>query len=305
MHRIFTKRFRNIVLLLLALFIILFAFRLGYGYTLKPEQAQEEEVFFDFFENSKRNYATDNKKFDKEGLSQNEYEYQSPTPEFDAPEQKYEKIAEVKSATTKFDEDENYVREQVKNHNGIIQYERKNGNEGDRRLQLQIGVPPEKFDSLYSLLIEVGKIHSKEIIKNDKTNEYLELNARKVSLEKTHQSLIEFKKVNGQIDEYINLENRILEIEEQLQNLGVNLGDFDESNEFCTIRFSLSETKPAQVVTISFYHRCKVAFEWAVQYYLMLMIAGFFVLLGAFVIMLVIEKFPAIKKSISELKSKE
>jgi hypothetical protein len=288
MNRIFTKRFRNIVLLLVLLFVVLFLFRLGYGYTLKIEDASKEEVTFDFFESGKQNYASDSKDmgyFDKEGS------YESPEPQSTlAFDQKYEKIAEVKSESHAFDKDEQYVRGQVEKSNGIIQYEKKYGNDGYRRLQLQIGVPPENFDSLYLQLIGVGITHSKEIIKNDKTNDYLELNARKASLEKTHASLVKFKEVNGRIDEYIALENRILEIEEQLQSLGVNLGDFDKSNEFCTIKFALSEGQQPEKVTISFYHRCKVALEWTGVVYLRIMVGLFFATLGAFVLMLVGEK---------------
>ena len=59
MNRIFTKKFRNIVLILIGLFIVLFCFRLGYGYTLKVEEVQQEEVNFDYFESSKNNYAFD------------------------------------------------------------------------------------------------------------------------------------------------------------------------------------------------------------------------------------------------------
>ena len=132
-------------------------------------------------------------------------------------------------------------------------------------------------------------------------NEYLELNVRKASLEKTHQSLLEFKEKGGKIDEYVNLENRILEIEVELQNLGVNLGDFDESNEFCTVKFALTETKKAKENTISFYHRCKVALQWAIAWFLKVLSTTFFLLLTAFIIVLLIEKRP-LKRLISWVK---
>jgi hypothetical protein len=65
------------------------------------------------------------------------------------------------------------------------------------------------------------------------------------------------------------------------------LGDFDKENEFCTIRFSLKETHD---ITISMLHRIKVAFEWAVQYYLLwlaiLAVASVF----AFFLLLIIDK---------------
>lgn len=300
MNRIFTKTFKRILLSSIIIFVLLFLFRLGYGYTLTPGEEYSGGPSFDSFESSKRNFASDDyigKKDDMKGDYDATEEFQSSPEPIATVDQKYEKIADVQSGSSQFDEDEKYVRKQVEESDGIIQYERKYGNDGDRRLQLQIGVPPENFDSLYAQLICVGKIHSKEIIKNDKTNEYLELNARKASLEKTLKSLIEFKNVNGKIDEYINLENRILEIEEQLQNLGVNLGDFDESNEFCTIRFSLSETETPKKVVWSFMFRGKVALEWTIRYFAIIVVSAFFAGSAALVGMILFEKLaPLIKQ---------
>ena len=301
MNRILTKKFRNLVLILIGIFILLFAFRLGYGYTLKIEDDFQESVDFDYFESGKQNYASS--KYDKGDIKGN-MQYDVAEVDFDggaSVDQKYEKIAEVKAETHEFDEDETYVRNQVKDFDGIIQYEKKYGNKGDRKLQLQVGVPPENFDSLYDKLIAVGITHFKQIVKNDKTNDYLELNARKASLEKTHTSLIEFKAKGGKIDEYVNLENRILEIEVELQNLGVNLGDFDKSNEFCTVKFALSETKKAAAKTISFFHRSKVALEWTIAWYLMTISIIFFMLVGAFILIVILEKRP-LKKLITWLK---
>ncbi|MEO9532521.1 MAG: DUF4349 domain-containing protein [Crocinitomicaceae bacterium] len=127
------------------------------------------------------------------------------------------------------------------------------------------------------------------------------MNVRKASLEKTHQSLLEFKEKGGKIDEYVNLENRILEIEVELQNLGVNLGDFDESNEFCTVKFALTETKKAKENTISFYHRCKVALQWAIAWFLWFVSATFFTLLLAYIVIVIAEKKP-IKRGIDFIK---
>ncbi|MEX1002398.1 MAG: DUF4349 domain-containing protein [Crocinitomicaceae bacterium] len=308
MKRLFTKKFRTVFLILLGLFVFLFLFRLGYGYTLDVDKESKDQVYFDSFSSDKKNYASNDYKKDKgysgkEGLSQSEVQFDA----VKGVDQKYEKIAEVNAETHNFKEDETYVRNQVKVFNGIIQYERKYGNKGERKLQLQIGVPPENFDTLYNKLIAVGITHSKEIIKHDKTNHYLELNARKASLEKTLSSLIKFKEKGGRIDEYVNLENRILEIEKELQQLGVNLGDFDESNEFCTVKFALSEGKPAKKITVSFYHRCKIALEWAIRMYLTLISGVFFALLVAYLLLLFSEKiglFKSIGKKIHETDKK-
>ncbi len=296
MTRIFSKQAKRIYLILAALFLLLFIFRLGYGYTLAVSETDEDYVSFDSFStDNKRNYASDDYKSDKLDVG---YTQESNI----QPSQKYEKIAEVQTTTTEFDKNELQIRKEVENYFGIIQYERKYGNDGNRRLQLQIGVPPENFDSLYAELTQIGKTVSKEIIKNDKTNDYLELNARKASLEKTLTSLVQFKEKSGQIDEYINLENRILEIQEELQQLGVNLGDFDKSNAFCTVQFSLAEIRKSTPVTISIYHRIKVALEWTFKMYLGLIFILVLALIGTYLFVLILEKKEAILNLFKKVK---
>ncbi len=183
-------------------------------------------------------------------------------------DQKYEKIADIQSTSTVFDRDEDQLRKYVADYNGLIQFENKNGNSGYRSLNLTIGVPPEHFDAIYQQLIQIGTIQAKQITKKDKTNEYKELRAKKLSLEKIRTSLIDLKAEGGRIEEYIQLENRILEIEQQLQALGVSLGNFDEENEFCTVKFSLTERK---VTHTGLSQRIISAFLWTLSTYLQLM----------------------------------
>jgi hypothetical protein len=297
MSHLLSKRFKQLMLIFALLFVLLFFFRLGYGYVVVAEESNEDEVYFeDFSSDNKKNYASDKSYTSEKEMGQQELQTMLPSDVG----QKYEKIAKVNSKSKKFEEDEKKVRDEVEKWKGIIQYERKTGNEGKRSVQLQIGVPPVYFDTLYKVLIGVGKIDFKEIIKNDKTNDYLELNARKSSLEKTLASLVEFKQKNGQIDEFINLQNRILEMEENLQQLGVNLGDFDQSNEFCTIQFSMVEYQTKAQEAISFYHRSKVALQWAFSYFLYAVSSLFFVVLGCLLALIAVEKgrklFQGLKK---------
>jgi len=183
-------------------------------------------------------------------------------------DQKFEKIALIVSRSSNFKKEEKSARAVIVDHNALIQFEQKYGNVGKRRLQLLIGVPPENFDSLYAHLVTIGTVNFKQITKKDKTNEYKELNSKKASLDKVRSSLIDLKAKSGKIEEFINLENRILDIEQQLQDLGVSLGDFDSENEFCTVKFSLGK---AEIAKISLAHRLKVAFEWTVEFYLMIL----------------------------------
>ena len=267
------KRIKRLAFYFIYGFIGLFLFRLVYGYTLNPQDqntSEDNSFVANFFDGSidlKRNYATD-KYSNSTVKSDNASVVIQEAPHMpSASEQKFEKIASLKSKTDSFERDEKIIRAKVKRYNSLIQYEHNEGNAPYRAVHFSIGVPPDKFDSMLLDLKKVGNIKFLEVTKTDKTNEYRNINAKKVSLEKTRASLTELTNKPGKIDEYMALSNRILEIEQQLQDLGVALGDFDSENEFCTVRFSLNEFKKAEPIRISTLHRIKVAFEWTVRYY--------------------------------------
>lgn len=152
------------------------------------------------------------------------------------------------------------------------------------------------FDTFYQDVQKIDSIKATEITKVDKTNEYRQLNAKKVSIEKTLQSLNELKSKGGQIADFVALNDKILEIEEKLQELGVELGNFDAENEFCTVKFSLYEG--ATEKSISFIYRVKVALEWTIKYFSVLVAASLGLSITIFVLLLTADKlklFAAIK----------
>jgi len=291
----FKKRLVRFVGISVAGFLVFFIFRFVYGFTTGASEVGEEYIsdFFSDLEDVRHNYASDRYKYLKSEASDAMSASPSGAGQIAAQShevdvtQKYEKTATVRSKSVKFEEEEKQLREKIKTENAIIQYEQNSGGKGYRQLHLLIGVAPEKFDTFYQDMLKIGSIRSKEITKIDKTNEFRNLNAKKASLEITRQSLIELKKQHGQIEEFVNLQNRILEIEQQLQDLGVLLGNFDEENEFCTVRFSLLETHEVKISTL---HRVKVAFEWSVQYYLLFLSIVAVAAFAAFFILLIIDK---------------
>jgi len=271
-------------------FLIFFIFRMIYGYVSYPVTTprtgyiQQEES-----DTSIRNYASSKMKYKKEGHAT----------QMVTVDQKYERVADLKSLSSNFDSDEKQCRATIKKHKALIQYEGKSGLKGRRVLNLAIGVDPDRFDQMASEIEKIGKITSKNITKLDKTNEYKDLNAKKKSLFKTRQALLGLKGRGGKIDEFIKLENRILAIEDEIQKLGVRLGEYDSENEFCTIKFSIREGRAAS--GISFLHRIKVALEWAITWYMLL---TFLALLGTgmlLVVLVLMEKLGIIKKLIEKV----
>ncbi len=285
----FRQRLKKLILFLILGFVALFLFRLAYGYTLTFSDNLGSSSFFDNINGLRRNYAS------------KEYAYESKSNSSSqgamTMDQKYEKVAQITTKSSQFDPDEKQARQRVEQHKALIQFEQKSGNTGNRQLNMVIGVPPENFDSLYQQLIRIGKVKAKQITKNDKTNEYKELNARKISLEQTRSSLIDLKAKSGKIEEYMQLENRILDIEQQLQALGVSLGDFDDENEFCTVHFSLREGKERK---IGFLQRVKVALEWTVGLYLQIMALLFCLSAFAYFVLLILEKIKGFDRFFKE-----
>lgn len=182
-------------------------------------------------------------------------------------EQKYEKIASVSATTEDYASDEQKARTAIKTHNALIQEEAVNNDNGQNVLHLTIGVPPGEFDATVADLKQVGKVQDFQITKTDKTNDFLELKAKRMTLEKTRDSLIGLKSQGGKIDELVKLEQEVLSLEDKIQSFGVQLGQFDKVNEFCTVRFTLAEVKPE--VTRSHHFAYLVnSLSWASTVYL-------------------------------------
>ena len=247
-------------------FVVLFCLRLAYGYLVPNENflVSSNRGNLDGFisgELSRKNYATDKMT----------YVLDSVNSQPKSVDQKYEKVASLLSKTTTFDDDERKIRDLIKKYNAQVQFEQSSGLPGSKRLNLAIGVQPAKFDSMVAELKGISSLQSSQIDKTDKTNEYKDLNARRVSLEKTRDALIGLKSKGGSLDELINLESKILEKETELQETGVKLGEYDEENEFCTVKYALEEQRAAKA-QIPFLYRARVALEWTIKYYLLSLI---------------------------------
>ncbi len=122
---------------------------------------------------------------------------------------------------------------------------------------------------------------------------------RKTSIEKTLQSLNELKSKGGQIADFVSLNDKILEIEEKLQGLGVELGNFDAENEFCTVKLSMYEG--ATEINISFVHRLKVALEWTIKYFAIIALTTLVLAMTIFILLLIADKLKIIDAVRSKL----
>ena len=275
------RRFLKISKWFALIFVLLFCFRILYGYIATDNNTGNDHSndFFSSIDNLRKNYASE-----KIAMKGGDVQVSSNI----ASNQKFEKTASIISKTSEFAKDEKQIKGVVKSFNSIIQYEQNLGNEGSRQIHLLIGVNPNMFDNFYLAVKKIGVITATEITKVDKTNEYRQLNAKKTSIANTLQSLNDLKSKGGQISDFVTLNDKILETEEKLQELGVELGNFDAENEFCTVKLSLYEGATEQ--SISFIHRVKVALEWTIKYFALFVFGLFGLSFTVFILLLIIDK---------------
>jgi len=156
-------------------------------------------------------------------------------------EQKYERVGNIAATSISFDKDLEALDTLSESMQALVQSENSYGLPGSRTLSLSFGVTPEKFEAFIDKLKLLGKLESITIVKTDKTAEYKELEARRLSLEKTRDGLRSLRVPGAALSDLVALETKILEIEGQIQELGVSLGDFAEGNSFCTVHYTLRE----------------------------------------------------------------
>ncbi|MDX1958760.1 MAG: DUF4349 domain-containing protein [Leptospiraceae bacterium] len=279
-------------------FIGLFSFRLIYGYLTVPESRvgissnsnNYNQIAHNVsFELGRKNYATDK-------VKTSDVRIQTPGFTQILNQQKYEKIGTLSSRTSEFEEEEKKIRNIITLEKAIIQFEENHGLPGHRTLHLGIGVNPERFDEMILELKKIGRITAIQINKTDKTNEFRELNAEREALAKTISALRSLKGKGGKIEEFIQLENKILETEQLIQSKGVKLGDFDSENEFCTVKFSLVEDKNELKKSFlsNLFHRIKSALEWTIKYYFYFSLICFFGAFGIYTGLLILDKIKSI-----------
>ncbi len=297
------RKIFRIFLIFVGIFFCFFAFRLAYGYLYPygdnfPLGARDEatsSISYGTLQKTKNNYATS--QFDQAVVRR------APTaptaPNAAAIQQKYEKTSFINSSSKDFESDVKKVYAAISDLKGMVQSEQNRGVTGQRWLGLVIGVTPENFDAMNQQLQGIAKLEKTYIEKVDKTNEFLSLQAKRTSLEATRKALLEFKTRDGKIPELIELQKEILEIESKIQELGVQLSDFDENQSFCTVQYTITE-RAVKDVSISIFTRIKVALEWTLIYYGLFVSGLFAALLCASLLVLVGAKLKSLLLSFTD-----
>lgn len=210
-------------------------------------------------------------------------------------DQKYEKIADIAASSPNFAEDNQNLREVIRQYNAVIQAETLDGLEGRQTLTMAIGVMPDNFDALVAAVKNIGNLRGFTVNKIDKTDDFRKLMAEQETLVKSREAYEAIKAKGGDIRDLLMLEDKILEIEAKMQNLGVNLGTYSSENSFCTVNFSLATELPqntrAYISKRMLFESFAGSFIWTVVFFIVAALIVVFFMICALVITLIALKF--------------
>lgn len=156
----------------------------------------------------------------------------------------YEKVAALAARTRDFDGDEKKVRDLIHSNGVLVQQEEKSGEKDDRLLSLTLGVAPDKFDAVTGELRRIGELVSFQLTKTDKTHDYQSLVADRASLEAHMAELTALKGASGKMEDLLNLQDKIFDLEKQIQDMGIQINQYEGATGLCTVLLTLKEKGP-------------------------------------------------------------
>ncbi len=188
----------------------------------------------------------------------------------------HEKTAFLTTSSFEFAEDEAKIRAALATHKVSTISEKEHGIAPQRRLSIEVGVHPEKFDSLVADLRKIGTLTSIKVEQTDRTGEFRKLHAQRQSLKKYFESVMKLRNTEKlTIDDALRLDQKIKEIENDLRPLGDQLGDFLGKESFYRVQLTLAEHQPGDRGDKSYTTPQRIfhAFWWAAVWWLVVALA--------------------------------
>jgi hypothetical protein len=154
----------------------------------------------------------------------------------------HEKTGRLGTTSSDIVSDEAKVRAALEACKGGVFNETSSGIAPERRLTLEVGVAPDKFDALIDQLKQIGRPETFLVQDQDRTGELRHLHARRQSLKKHLEAVRKLSaRDNPTIDDSLKLAQRGQEIERELELLSVQVGDFLGKESLYSVTVTLAE----------------------------------------------------------------
>jgi hypothetical protein len=181
----------------------------------------------------------------------------------------YEQTASLASSSDTFDASCERIREALEEHQARVFNERSAGLAPGRLFALEIGVHPDRFEALVDRLREIGRLDSISVEKRDRTGELRRLHAQRQSLRKHLEAVQKLRAGNNPtIDDTLKVEQKIQDVEKELQTLSGQLGELLGKESLYQVHLTLHERQPVSLASPgTLPHRVFAAFWWALAWW--------------------------------------
>jgi hypothetical protein len=184
--------------------------------------------------------------------------------------QVYEKTAHLASGTSTFADDEERIRSAIAKWNAAVFSETATGIAPRRLLSLGISVRPVQFDLLLDELRGVGQINSISVQQQDRTADFRRLHAQRQSFKKHLEAILKLREAGKlSVEEALKLEQKVLEVEKEVQAVGVQLGDLLNKEPSYNLFVTLQEFQAGSWNdrSFTFTRRLESGFLWALGWW--------------------------------------
>lgn len=159
--------------------------------------------------------------------------------------QLFEKRAQIGCRSQDFQADESKLRSQLALHKAIVFFEKSEGTAPRRKLYIELNVPPEQFESLVAGVKTIGHLESILVQQRDRTSEFRKLQSQRRTMRSHLDAIVKLRdRPMTSLDDALKLENKIIDIERDLQNVGVQMGDLAAKESYFHVDMSLIEYQP-------------------------------------------------------------
>src|SRR5262249_54287224 len=156
----------------------------------------------------------------------------------------------------------------LEGHKAVVSNEASGGVAPDRRLTLEVGVSPDKFDALVERLQRIGRLESLRVEQPDRTGEVRQLAPRRQSLKKHVETVSKLSTRDNPTEDSLKLAREVRDIERELEALSARAGDYLGKESLYTVSVTLVEDavgRHGRTVTLA--RRAGDAFLWAVAWW--------------------------------------
>jgi hypothetical protein len=182
--------------------------------------------------------------------------------------QVHEKTGRIVTTTTDFAAAETAIRAIIAEQKAIVSNESSGGVASDRRLTFEVGVSPDKFDTLVEQLQRIGRLESLSVEQHDRTGEFRQLAARRQSLKKHLETVNKLATRDNPTEDSLKLAREVKDIERELETLSAQAGDFLGKESFYTVTVTLFEDAAGRHgATVTLARRAGNAFLWSIAWW--------------------------------------